>query len=191
VSSVIHLGRLSIAGTGIVTGGLVLGAALAAFANPLPKAPEPAPWEGTLHPQIAAGDAQPYYQSLPEDLYPANLPQGFAPAVASSEIKWPAQFAPRFAEPAPLPMLDDRPLADTPADHGPIVDRDVAIPHYAAIERSAQPAQPAQVASAEQPDDNQPVASADADPSALTVKIDPASPPPLPAGQARMIHISG
>lgn len=185
----IHLGRLSLAGTGIVVGGVLLGSALASFAHPLPKASEPAPWEATLHPRIAVGEVREAEPSLPEDLYPASLPSSYAPEIAFSELRWAADV--RTPQPdddvsAPLRGLDSE--REPFADPAPFDQRPIAVAHYVAIEQAARNAATAAAvgASLDAPIDP------GADPAAVTVRIDPAAPPPLPqdAGEARVIHIA-
>ena len=96
----VHPAKLSLAGFGIVTGGVLLGAALSAFANPVPKPAPPPPWNPMLHPPLAAGPSQSYYEPVPEDLSPRNLPDSYPPACATSELtEWPVDFAsPTFEE---------------------------------------------------------------------------------------------
>jgi hypothetical protein len=141
--TVVHPAKLSLAGTGIVFGGVMLGAALAAFANPVPKPMAPPPWDPLLHPAIAAGDAGGYYQSLPEDLYPRNLPDGYAPAIAFTELRWQDLKLPRIPDyrPAPLPSPSMNDQAQDAADLAALAEQQVAVPHYAAIEQAANEAQ--------------------------------------------------
>ncbi|MEO6152861.1 MAG: hypothetical protein ABIT09_03715 [Croceibacterium sp.] len=165
----IHLGRLSLAGTGIVIGGITLGSALASYADPMPKAAQPAPWEGRIHPQIAAYGAGSAYASMPEDLYPANLPSRYAPAEAYTELRVPADDPqPRYADsfgPAPATVAQ----ASWPAD----ADQTLAVPHYVAIERAAQAQSPA------------PAVNADATDGAA-----PAAPEPAADNYGKVIHIA-
>lgn len=184
-----HLARLSLAATGIVMGGVTLGAALAAFANPMPKPLAPAPWEGRLHPQIVASGAQAYYQSLPEDLYPASLPSSYVPASALTEMRWPDSVAmPRFAEPVRLSEFAPPANPDDSWNPQALAERTVTVPHYAAMEQ--QPARD-QTTDPVAPSDEAPVKASD-DPADLAVSVDPAAPPPLPApqGSPKMIHLA-
>ncbi|MEO6042112.1 MAG: hypothetical protein ABIP41_09435 [Croceibacterium sp.] len=172
----IHLGRLSIVGSGIVFGGVTLGAVLAAFVNPLPKAAEPPPWRQMLYPQVAVGDVQPY-NSMPEDLAPPSMPDGYAPAIAYTELRWPVGGEPREREEpavrAPLPATADRTAAPDYADQA---DRPVSVPHYAAIEQAALDEQRSLGGKADSG------SGAGEEPPAQAVRIDP-------AGGARVIHI--
>ena len=167
-------GKLPLAGLGIVAGGLLLGTALAGFANPSPKAAPAPPWAGQVEPPVTAA-APITYVSYPQDLNPPNLVDGYAPAIAFTQMRAPVD--------PPLPKLEaswdkrwkDRWAdADLPREPGPApqADEDAAdpqVPHYAALERSAAP-QPGADASAP--------ADAGADPG------------PLPAGETKVIHIA-
>ena len=166
----IHLGRLSLLGTGIVFGGVTLGAALAAFANPLPRQAEPAPWE--LGSKITVGDVQPYAYSMPQDLVPVALPDSYAPPAAFTELRWPVE--PRmatYAEPA-ANLAEAAPPAPSADDYAQLADRPIAAPHYAAIEQAAAlAAAPAEVAASEAP-------------------AAEAAPAPEPAGGVRIIQVA-
>ena len=132
--------KLSLVAGGIIAGGLLLGAALGSFARPVPKTPADPPWAGMLHSQPAESAAV-YYASASST---PNLPDSYPPPGAKTELAWwPADLKlPRDGEykPEPLPSLkeDARPK-DPPADT--FADRDVEVPHYAAIEKAAQQAQ--------------------------------------------------
>jgi hypothetical protein len=141
--NVTHPGKLSLAGSGIVLGGVLLGTALAAFANPVPKPMAPPPWDPLLHPAIAAGDSAGYYPSGPEDLYPRNLPDGYAPAVAFTELNWRDIKLPPIPEyqPPRLPSLADNEAAQDAADYAAVAEQPVSVPHYAAIEQAANQAE--------------------------------------------------
>ena len=174
---------------GVLSGGVLLGALLGTFANPVMKpAPEPA-WAGMLQPQVAAGSASyGYTEALPEDLSPRDLPDGYAPAFAFSEVDdlWSPDFRmPAMAEweTRDVAALDVALEPREPADLAALADRSVAVPNYRAIEASA-----VQVDEVSE----EPTAEPDLeDPAALAVPIDPASPPPLPAGQAKVIYVAG
>lgn len=141
----VHLGRLSLAASGIVLGGVVLGAGLAAFANPMPKmAGEPA-WASMLHPQIAVGRDYASYDAPPEDLSPGT-PDSYPPAFARSELRWwPADLKlPVYSKDKPLAAIgDDAPQLRQDEDTASFTESDPQIPHYADIEQSAQQAQAA------------------------------------------------
>lgn len=140
-----HLGRLSLAAGGIVFGGIVLGAGLAAFANPLPKIPGEPAWAAMVHPQIAAGRQYAYYQPLPEDLS-RNTPDSYPPAFARTELRWwPADLRlPVYNDEKSVPPVEEQALAPDPAeDTVNLADSDPQIPHYADIEQAAERAQDA------------------------------------------------
>ncbi len=153
----------------VVVGGVLLGSALASFARPVPIEPQPAPWEGMLHPQIQAGESYGYYSSPPEEVY---IPDRYAPDIAFTTLKWwPADLRqPRDANYAPPPL----PAAQAVPQYVPddTLDRyqEVQIPHYAAIEQSAQQAQQA------------------AQEAVTAEQAQPAS--PAETGEAKVIHIA-
>ena len=184
-----HLGKLPVAGLGIVAGGLLLGAGLASFANPSPKTPPAPPWANQLEPRIAVGEAPVSYQTYPEDLSPPNLVDGYAPAVAFTQMRVPvdpppprldARWTDSRADARATSRVDD----SAPADD---VQAERSVPHYAALERADAPrAAPPQVAE----DDGAPV-DANADPASFRAQVDLAHPPPLPAiGHSKTIHIA-
>lgn len=193
----IQYGKLPMAGLGIVAGGLLLGAALAGYANPSPKQPPAPPWAGQIEPPIAA-EAPITYNSYPEDLHPGpSLVDGYAPAVASTELRTPAdppfprldsgseqrwerQWNERWADSQPS-RAADIPSADQPTT------AERTVPHYAAFER-AEAARPAR---AETPQDADAPVDAETDPASLRTNVDLASPPPLPAaGRPKIVHIA-
>ena len=134
-------GRLPLVASSIIVGGVLLGSALATFARPVPIEPQPAPWQGMLHPAIQASEYQPYPISYPEDLSP---PDSYAPPIAFTTLKWwPADLRlPRTPDyvPPPEPRLV---VPQYVPDDTLTTDREVQIPHYAAIEQTAQQAQDA------------------------------------------------
>jgi hypothetical protein len=165
-SSVFQAGRFSLAASGIVVGGVMLGAALASFARPVPVEPQPAPWEGMLHPAIQVGESYPYYSSMPEEV----IPDRYAPDIAFTTLKWwPSDLRlPREASYVP-PQQQAVPqyVPDASLD----TYQEVQVPHYAAIEQSAQQAQ-------------------DAAKDAATAEQAPAPVEAAPAGQRKVIQVA-
>jgi hypothetical protein len=163
--TVFQAGRFSLIASSIVGGGVALGLALAAFARPVPVEPQPAPWQGMLHPPIQVGDSYPQYSSAPEEVIP---PDSYAPPIAYSTLRWwPADLRlPRDAQYVPPPVQMPQYVPDSSLDSY----QEVQVPHYAAIEQSAQQAQQAA----------QEAASAEQAPPA-----DPAE-----AGEAKVIHVA-
>jgi hypothetical protein len=92
---------------GVVGGGVLLGTALAGLAHPVPKAAPEAPWGQLGNTQIAYDPDYRYIEPLPEDLSPHSLPDGYAPAFASSELdlQWQADaIQPRFDDERLVPV---------------------------------------------------------------------------------------
>ena len=96
----VHPGKLSLAAIAIALPGLALGAVLGNYANPAPLAPQPSSWAATLGLQVTGAGSYTFYESLPEDTSPRNLPDSYAPAFASSELSYdPADVdLPAYAE---------------------------------------------------------------------------------------------
>jgi hypothetical protein len=158
---VFQTGRFSLAVSSIVAGGVALGAALAMFARPVPIEPQPAPWEGMLHPAIAVGESHGYYDSLPEEVYPGG---GYAPTSGFSPLRWwPADLRlPRDLTYVPPPEPVQVAVPQYAPDSSLDSYQEVQVPHYAAIEQSAQQAQQAaqEAATAEQAQPDAPTADA-------------------------------
>ena len=175
---VIQFGKLPVAGLGIVAGGLLLGAGLASYANPSPKTPPAPPWASQLEPPIAVGETPVSYQTYPEDLSPPNLADGYAPAVAFTQMRVPVdpplpRLDPRWSEARPSARSDDYALPDA-------AQPERTVPHYAALERADAP----RAASAPVAEDD--AAPANAEPAASRSDDEPADASP----HAKTIHIA-
>jgi hypothetical protein len=116
---VAHPGKLML---GIVSAGTLIGLLLGSFANPVMK-PGPASPLGQEVASVGYATASsPYIEALPEDLTPPTVREGYAPAIAFTELPeiWSADFpAPRFFQPEDESFATWAEWRDQPAKPAP------------------------------------------------------------------------
>jgi hypothetical protein len=94
----VYAGKLMLA---IVGGGAMLGSLLGSFASPVMKPGPASPWGNLAGSSLSAEATAAYIEPLPENLTPPTVPDGYAPAIAFTELpelQPPEVSIPSFAE---------------------------------------------------------------------------------------------